>query len=253
MDDQSKYQDPDWIDAYLLEQLSESQVLEFEEALKSDADLRNKVDEYRAVKEGVEDSGREELKERLKALEGLVSLETKVSKRTAVWYSSRIAAVIILLILPFYFILSDVSDLDSEEVFASHFKPYPVLANGTVRGEAADDPLADGLRAYENGDYELSIITLENTLKQADSSNIGNFYLALSYLANEDAGEAIHLLQGLAEDRDFNLYEQAKWYIGLAFLKNNQPEEARNTFQSLYKNTSDPSLKRKAERILADM
>lgn len=253
MNDQSKYQDSEWIDAYLLDELSESQKRAFEEELAENNELKEKVDAYRAVKDGVEASGREELKERLKALEERVTRESKSSKKTMAWYSSRIAAVLILFILPLYFILSNLNEVDSEEVFASHFKPYPVLANGTVRGDAADGPLSEGLRAYQNGDYTLAITKLENIKKRDEGFSNGRFYLALSHLANEDAVQAIPVLGALAEDDEFKLNEQAKWYLGLAFLRNDQPDKARDTFQELYETTQDSTFKVKAQNVLDEL
>lgn len=253
MDDQSKYKSPDWIDAYLLDELSETQKLEFEEALRNDSELKREVDHYKAVKEGVEALGREDLKERLKALEEKAAKEAKSSKRTMAWYSSRVAAVIILLILPLYFILTNLSEVDSQEVFAGHFEPYPVLANGVVRGDAPDDPLSEGLRAYQNANYALAIAELKEIANRENESKNGSFYLALSYLASDDASLAIPILRDLVEDESFKLGEQANWYLGLAFLKNSEPDKARKVLRSLYKTSKDSTLRQKARSVLNEL
>ena len=247
MNDRYNYSDPDWIDAFLLDELSESQKQLFEEALQNDPDLKEEVEHYKAVKKGVEASEKEALKKRLVKLEAGLP---KATKRRMTWYGSRVAAAIILLLLPLYFILSNLNEVNSQELFADYFEPYPVLANGTVRGDAADDPLSEGIRAYQGGNYIMAITKLEAQSK--DSKN-GSFYLALSYMANDDASRAIPLLRDLTEDESFQLKEQATWYLGLAFLKNGEPDKARRVLQSLYKTSKDASLREKARTVLDEM
>lgn len=253
MDDQSKYYDSDQIDAYLLDRLSEAQKKEFEAALKSDPELRKKVGELEVLRDGVEALGRENLKKRFTSIENQFPTKIKPGDKSFSRWSTRIAAVILLLLVPGYFIVQSYMEIEPKEVFATHFQPYPVIENGTVRGGDSDRALTDGLRAYQRGEYKMAIQELSTTVGEPEGTPKRKFYLALSYLASGDASQAIPFLEELAETNDFTYREQARWYLGLALLKSNRLDEARSVFRSLYKTTPDKAVKLKAKRVLRDL
>jgi len=254
MDDQYKYYDPEWIDAYLLDRLSDSEKQEFEAALQSDPELKKELEEAEVLKEGIEASGREEQKERLRALEQELTEENReAQKHNGLWWVGRIAAAILLLLVPVYFFINSTQKVDPKEIYASHFELYPVLESGVVRGEENETAMAEGLDAYQRANYEVAIEELSAAVNESEKPESVQFYLALSHLTSDAPKEAIPLLEELSKKESFKLKEQAKWYLGLAFLKNNQPDEARDTFQSLYETAEDSTLRKKAEGVLNEM
>ncbi|MFZ6050573.1 hypothetical protein [Halocola ammonii] len=251
MDDQSKYHDPEWIDDYLLDRLSESQKQEFEAAVENDPELEKKVEEAEALKEGIEALGRAEQKERLRTLEEELTEENRENrKHNALWWTGRIAAAILLLLVPLYFIVNSIQNNDPKKIYATHFEPYPVLESGVVRGEENNTTMTEGLDAYQRANYEVAIEELSSAVDEVENPWSAQFYLALSHLGSDTPKDAIPLLEELSVEEDFKLKEQAKWYLGLAFLKDDQTNKARDVFQSLYETAKDSTLRLKAEGVL---
>lgn len=247
MSETGKYQSEAYIDAYLLGQLSPEERKAFEEAMNQHETLRQQVDEHRLLIEGIEQAGNERVKARFQQLERSKPYRRNIRFRMAV------AASLIVLVVAGIFLFNALNRTDAQQIFASHFDPYPVIEQGTIRGTNDGSELVQGLQAYEQGQYATAIDLLVPFQSANPHQTIVQFYLGLSYLANNQAERAVVVLRPLADNSDFALSEQATWYLGLAYLKTGATAKSTAIFDQLQKESNDPAIQNMANRILSDL
>ncbi|MEM6317969.1 MAG: hypothetical protein AAF960_09880 [Bacteroidota bacterium] len=122
-----------------------------------------------------------------------------------------------------------------------HFTPYANVVSPNLEaqiqemgmgtgGALADlEALQRGMQAYESGEYATAISNLANKdlsiLESSDQSLI-NFYLALAYLGDKRANEAISILETLSTNTNFEQRVDAQWYLLLAYLETENLDRA---------------------------
>ena len=89
-------------------------------------------------------------------------------------------------------------------------------------------------RSYERGDYEeaLAIFTSIN-----DPNDAVRLYHGLTCLALGRSGEAITMLSGLVEGGS-QYQPAAQWYLTLAYLAGEQPDNARQQLNQILASTN---------------
>jgi tetratricopeptide (TPR) repeat protein len=223
----------DQIERYLSGEMSEKEEADFEKKLASDAPLREAVYLQRDLINGINFHFSSELKTRLNKASASEEPPKKSSGR---WFYGvlGLAASFLLLVLIGYWYLS--SHTSPSDLYAANYQPYPNIINPLERSGAMPEGNLDrAMIAYEQGKYEeaISLFRQEEPLE----SNY-QFYLALSLLEQQQAAEAIGLLDQVIDSNNEMLLLPAHWYQGLAYLKNQQPDEAESVFSKLHKEDS---------------
>jgi tetratricopeptide (TPR) repeat protein len=151
-----------------------------------------------------------------------------------VYYS--IAALFLLFFVSiFYFIDRPPS---YGHLYAEYFKPYPNTIP-TVRGEESAGSLESAMAEYENEQYKESLSILQYLLKSEPANDTASFYAGISSLCLNDPQTAVVYLQTVASNRKSDFIDQAGWYLGLAFLKENNIQAAKICFEKLSSNNGN--------------
>ena len=100
------------------------------------------------------------------------------------------------------------------------------------------------------GNYQQAIKSFLEARDQEQETPLIDFYLGLSYLSENRSKEALELLEPLSTLPGFQFNEQAQWYSGLAFLKLDQKDKAREIFGSLKYQATDKRIRQRAQRII---
>ena len=187
------------IDRYLLGEMSESELADFESVVRSER-LEDKVQERRALIQGIRSSERGKMKERLTVLEN--SLNNSSKRKAWRWVAAASAAMLILSSLWFGM------RTDRGDLFQTYFEAYPNYEQPVVRGEETISPYT----LYEQRNYAQAIEMWEGSTKVED-----RFYQAIAHLAVGQSEDAISLLRDLPEEHKY--LEQAHWYMALAYIK----------------------------------
>lgn len=92
--------------------------------------------------------------------------------------------------------------------------------------------LLAAVREFKAGQYDAVIRQLTIPATDRQTTHYQRYFLGLTYLANHQPGRAIGPLQdALMEGRpgtsSVPLRQKADWFLALAYLKNDQPEQAR--------------------------
>ncbi|HYG37972.1 MAG TPA: tetratricopeptide repeat protein, partial [Cytophagales bacterium] len=243
------------IERYLDEKLSPQELAEFQERLASDEEFEKSFQTYRVLIEGLKNSGRNTLRQKLKKLEASISVEESFDKKrmgislNSIYSYSAAATILLLITFTFIFIIRYNSS--PTELFAENFEPYPNVIAPTTRGEeSGKSPQEQAFYLYDSEQYEQAAVLFEKILKTEEKDPAVLLYTANAYLATGDQASAIKKLESLIKTESHFL-TQGLWFISLAYLANNQPEQAKIYLKKL--KDQDVSYSQKAEKILENL
>ena len=219
------------IDKYLRSELTSSEQDQFDTLLKNDPEFKNEVtflEDLRTVS-GVED--RNGLRKSITNFEAKISAnETEVVPLFN--YKKLLVAASILLVVAIGGItIFNPFSVNTDTLYAANFEPYKNVVTPIVRGESDDNEEIVAFTSYESKDYE-SAADQFNKLYQKTQRPYFLLYQANAILASNKVVEAIPLLEKHITLND-ELSDRSKWYLSLAYLKENRKEEAIDLLENL--------------------
>ncbi len=214
------------IDAFLMHRISDEEGQELKQLRKNtefEEEFLFRKNLYEASKLG----GRRALKNRF----GQLDSRAKVKPLKKWWIAASVAAVG-LLILASTFLLKPSS---SEALYSEH---YSKLINKVVpitRGEDNPDNLKIGFINYQRGDYEQAKSIFNEELE--DNGQIA-IYLGIIAMEEKDFEQAVSILDPIAQDPSLHFSEDAKWYLALSYLAQDNRDRTRKILQEITKSKS---------------
>lgn len=210
----------DRLECYLNNELSDAQKYLLEDELKNDPELQKKLDQLKITGGATEAYG---LKIKLDQIHDELYTDNnkpKIGIRKLYYY---VAAACISLLALGWWLYSPTQS--SAELYTQYFEVYPDFVTSRAIEESG---LSKAIQYYNDEKYQLAanefqVLYLGDSLKYDVS-----FYLGLSYLNTGSNTKAIKILNSVVENSD-KYQQQARWYLALAFLKNNQLDKAKTT------------------------
>ncbi len=239
------------IEAWFEGNLSATDRRGFEGKMKSDEAFRNKVANFETALKSVEYLGRRELKTKLKGIHREV-VSTRQHSNRRLWL--RVAAIFVgLMIIGSPFIYRQyLAGPDYGNMFNENFSAYPDILSQRGSGQAIDVMLQEAMSYYKNGDFENATVLYRHLINNDTTKNDAlNFYLGVSMLGNDDLQEAQALFLKISADTKNEFHAQAKWYLGLVYLKAGNDKEAKEIFKEIKLNKSYNH--KKAQGLLDEM
>ena len=212
--------DIELIENYLSGSLSEQDKATVEERLKGDTAFARRFkivkDSYVAL-----DPEIQALEEDLKS----IYLEHQQESTPISWrLSYSIAASLLVLSMAFLGYFMWVQNPGPESLYLSYLE---IPANNIVtRGELGDNALKRGMEAYEEQDYQTALDQLQEVLKENPGHEGALFYSGICELLLDHDQNALVLLKAFEGMTSSEYYTAAQWYLGLAYLKMNDPQTA---------------------------
>lgn len=227
------------IQRYLDEEMTEAEIVGFETELHQKETLRQRLEEYRSIAEGIRNQGEQEAWQKVRAMESEVAdFEAKNHPNMTKWLFRGVAASLLILIVgvPYYW---NQDERVYARLFEKHYEPYQALG-GANRG-AQDDAwvLPAAFEAYYEQQYEQAIKLFRQASTQEDRPYVW-LYLGNSYLSHGQPQEATQALQHVLTypDVDERTRRRTNWDLGMAYLKLNNKEKAIHHFE-LIQDTED--------------
>ena len=157
-------------------------------------------------------------------------LELKSTYSTWKRYAYSVAAV--LIICAGYIHFNQLNQSESDVIFNTYFEAYPNTIP-ILRGDANSGDLQNAMIEYEKKNYSSALFFLQKILREYPDHPQANFYTGISYLCIENPTKAILLLERL-QKLDTNMFVPATyWYLGLAYIKNENFKQAEIQFNLL--------------------
>lgn len=216
------------IERYYDNALTEAEIVQLKERLKTDAELKKLFDQEKLLINTIRFKAAQSNLEFLKQVEKSIQDPASAGTFKMHWYHYAAAACVTLLVvagiyLPF-------SKPSTDELFAETFDPYPNVFEPTLRSGEVNER-SEAFRAYEEGKYQRAVELF--TKMQTGNSDpgvlllLGNANLALG--KTEEAKQNFNDLITQYDDLDL----QAKWFLSLCYLKNGETEQLRNLLKEL--------------------
>lgn len=142
------------------------------------------------------------------------------------------------------------TEYDGAELFAENFEPYTDESmESTVRGD--EELTADELfiKSYVDGEYDVTIEAYGEMDPGYQQNDGLRFIYANALMANGLVDESILQLKDIIKNNNSNYITEAKFYLGLAYLKKKNYSEAKKHLAT-YSVDAKAQQKEKAKRIL---
>jgi TolA-binding protein len=169
----------------------------------------------------------------------------RYKSRLFVRYISLTAAAMIGV---FIIIRTLLPDPNPEGLFNSYYKSFDAVSPVTrsINNNEADI-YSSAINNYKSGDYKAAAAGFDAVLSKEPLSRQARFFLGLSQLALDNYNPAISILSDVANDSG-EYGKEAKWYLGLSYLKTGNRLKAQECFEYLVK--SDGFYHERSENIL---
>jgi tetratricopeptide (TPR) repeat protein len=142
-----------------------------------------------------------------------------------------IAILLLIFVTPIKKNFSDLAIIENASYLALKFR-------GLADEFSSTQHLSDqGMKYYQEKNYEQAIQKLTIFVKRKKDEPYGHFYLGVSYLLMDDYKKGIKHLKVATELCEKQgkeiLLEKCHWYLGNAYLKNNEVDKAVKEFRNV--------------------
>jgi len=137
---------------------------------------------------------------------------------------------------------------DPGKLFDSYYKPFHAISPVTRSiNNIETDSYSSAIKSYKTGNYQEAAILFAGIMQKEPKAGSAQFFLGLSQLANNNFNQAINLLTGVANDSG-EYGKEARWYLGLTYLKTANKQKATECFEYLAR--SNGFYRERSEEIL---
>ena len=194
---------------------------------------KDKLD--KAIEQAIRQVGKERDAEDLATLKSFMAKRQQKSKAKKFIMSITSIAAIIAIVFSLN-IYQDNRRMD--KLFETYYTPLEYDSQLMSRGEETISPeLASVMESYQKEDYATALQKFE-AIPGVDENYL--IYKAICLLETEQTEDAVTLLEQLvANGEGTEYYQQACWYLVLAYLRNHQKDKAielLNTFNKIHSN-----------------
>ena len=194
---------------------------------------KDKID--KAIEQAIRQVGQERDAEDIATLQRFMAKRQQKSKVRKLVMSITSIAAIIAIVFSFN-IYQDNRRMD--KVFEAYYTPLEYDSQLMSRGEETISlELTSAMEAYQNKDY-VTALQRFNAMPQMDENYL--VHKAICLLETDKIKDAISLLEELVGNGEVTeYYQQACWYLTLAYLRNHQKDKAvelLNTFNKIHSN-----------------
>ncbi|MFT5822549.1 MAG: hypothetical protein ACI8ZM_003805 [Crocinitomix sp.] len=229
------------IDRYLTDEMSEKEKQHFELELENNVLLKEELNLQKKTMALLERAAQIDLKEKVAAI------NQKTPAKFWIKPLMRVAAILIILLIPSYFYLS--SKYSDANLYASYSAPYPDRI--THMGEAEDVQLNSAMEHYNKEEYSEALVLFENLRKTTPANEDIILYQAVSLMHTDEADKAINLLKETLSASPKNA-TAFQWQLILAYLANNEGEKAISILTDFLKDNQGYQ-QENAKALLSDL
>ena len=218
------------IDDYLMNEMEESLVVEFENEIQNNPGLMIDVKLSREINEAI---GEEDVMTLRTNLINIKESEIKIDSSQKRGFSTLpfkktilYAAASVVLLLGLNITFQNKSYTNSE-LYNEFYRPLEgntgTTRSSSIHGEAV---LNQALVKMNNKEYSTAFGMFSDILKNDPQNIVGNFYLATIHQREGRYDEAIRSFTNVIVQGDNLFVEQSEWYIGLCYINQNEREKA---------------------------
>jgi len=236
------------IERYFSGEMDDLERLAFDKEVMSDEKLAIAVKEYRRILQGVKTYGLQQKLGRLMEETSLLQNESNVtsSRRKSLWIYVAFAAILAGAI--YFLILAKSPNTEAETAPQLYMAYYyPDPGLPTRMGNNDDFDFDRGMVDYKLGAYKKAIEQWED-LSAIDARV--KYYLGAAYLADNNVERATPFFEGLTKEDEF--YDRSQWYLSLIALKKDDIDSSIEHLNSILQLKQSPYQER-AQKLLNEL
>jgi len=176
------------------------------------------MDEESKIVASIHLAERAAVKKQLQALEASIAAK----KKRYIWQWAAAASIVVAAL---FTTLQLLRGPNYDALFSTYYEPYPNTLAPVERSANADSGLSQAFAYYDGGDYEKAIQAFQQ-LQQSDQWKDLQLYMGIAQMAlnqNEEARKSFEATIAAKGETS----SIASWYLGLLYLKMQQPEKAK--------------------------
>ena len=223
------------IEAYINGELSSEETLGFENRLTADGPLKELLDVYVILKEGIQTAGKKALLHKFETWDQGMSNPLVQAKTTSpksinlgVWRAA--AAVLVIGTLGFFLWYSS-GVQKSKRLYNEYFEVYSNVMVPITRSNQDLTQTEEAFLSYESGDYESAIEGFTKLLETEERSFL-YFYRAMGLMSIKQYQGAIKDLETVISLKD-EFAVQSNWYKALCYLAEGDTASASIVLNSI--------------------
>ena len=230
----------DEIDEHEIDQIAEKWVSEWNER-KHDDEITD--EETRGMKDFIKESLQDEFKNSGKAAEIRGS-----SSRKGV-HTIRISLLAAAAVIASLFVLKVlIPSNNPDKLYNSFYEPMSAFSPVTRNINADLIPqFSEAVTMYKDGEYQAAASGFSDLIQQDSSSPVIQFFAGLTQMEAGNYSRASVLLSGVTEHSS-DYQTDARWYLGLSFMKMGERAQAISCFEVLAE--SEGFYQKKARNLL---
>lgn len=216
---------------YLNGRMTTEEQQSFEREMSTNQELREEVEVHRRLVSSIETESVRQMLEQIHEENFAEEAAPVVPMHShSRYFPLAIAASVALLILAGWWVFNWRSS-QPEALYAAYFSPDEGLP--TTLGYADNAQFAEGMVSYKLGEYTEALEYWQPLLSADPDNDTLSYYSGLAFLANDQPEQAMQYLNLIVENEASAYQMDARWYLALAYLKNEQPAKAQALLQTL--------------------
>ncbi len=246
--------DIDLIERKLRGELTQAEQDAFDARVASELAFAEKVDDYLAIMSGIRNfdshAMREEVAQWEREIRNEEQAETPVVPLGSPWKKYLVAASVAASIVAAYLFFDRVPQNSNQDLVAAYFVPYGDVIS-VREGENDSELLMAAMESYSAGKWAEAISLFHASLEKNPDNPDAAFYLGIAYLANQDPVQAANVLERLRNgDHPYN--DHVMWYLALAKIASDDIVEAKEILREIQ---SQPShdFSRQAGQLMREL
>lgn len=229
------------IEKYFSHQISDAEFNQLKKWIEEDELFKNEFYQQLEIQKTISEANHSQIKERLKKLSNKPKNKNK-------WYLYA-ASVAILMVLGFLFYKPQ---QELQEIYVENFEAYPNVINIATRsGLENKNDASEAFQYYEKELYHEAVLAFDQAYKNHPEDYL-LFYKGVSLLAQQKTNEGINVFLSYDwEKNQSDFTAAAYWYLGLAYLKQEQLSLAKLHLQKVM--ASENHLQIQAQNLLKEL
>lgn len=196
----------------------------FSKALAADEQLQQQVDDVRLMMLGIQEQS---LQEKLAGFhEGLEAGApvVNIAARKTLFIKKWMAAAGAIVLLGTAYLIFRTGNNTNEKLFAKYYTADPgmITAMSTTDNYDFERAMVD----YKTGDYASALAAWEKMLQAEPANDTLVYFAGAASIQLKKEKEAKDYFSRIVKDKSSAFYKDACWYLGLVYLKYNNPDSA---------------------------
>ncbi len=211
------------IEQFLTGKLAGQDLEAFQEKLSVDTGWQKKVEWVKLTILGIKEVALSEELKKVK-LNHSTAIIRNISRKRIALIASLSAVAISLSVVFLSIWASGVFKKSNEKLFAKFYTPDSGLMTAMGVTDSYDFDVA--MINYKSGEYEKAIKAWGSLREGHESNDTLNYFIGSSYLALNQAPQAVSYFEKVLEKKDGVFFYDTQWYLGLALIKSGKEKEA---------------------------